>query len=62
MKCNKWVSSVYIPGTQNTEADSFSRNVNEAIVWKSSTLVSKNLMYVWKPNIRPLCLPHKSPN
>ena len=28
---NMWVSAAHIPGTQNTEADSFSRNFNEAI-------------------------------
>ena len=32
-----WLSAVHIPGTQNTEADSFSRNFNEAIEWKLST-------------------------
>ena len=32
-----WVSAAHIPGTQNTEADSFSRNVNETIAWKLST-------------------------
>ena len=34
---NIWVSAAHIPGTQNTEADSFSRNFNEAIEWKLST-------------------------
>ena len=34
---NMWVSAAHIPGTQNTEADSFSRNFNEAIEWKLST-------------------------
>ena len=32
-----WGSSADIPGIQNTEADSFSRNFNEAIEWKLST-------------------------
>ena len=32
-----WVSAAHIPGTQNTEADSFSRNLNETIGWKLST-------------------------
>ena len=32
-----WVSPVYIPGIQNTKADSFSRNFNEAIEWKLNT-------------------------
>ena len=32
-----WVSAAHISGTQNTEADSFSRNVNETIAWKFST-------------------------
>ena len=29
-----WISAAHIPGTQNTEADSFSRNFNETIEWK----------------------------
>ena len=33
---NMWVSAAHIPGTQNTEADSFSRNFNEIIEWKLS--------------------------
>ena len=28
---NMWVSAAHIPGTQNTEADSFYRYFNEAI-------------------------------
>ena len=32
-----WVSAAHIPGTQNTEADSFSRNYNEIFEWKLST-------------------------
>ena len=31
------VSASHIPVTQNTEADSFSRNFNETIGWKLST-------------------------
>ena len=34
---NMWISAEHIPETQNTEADSFSRNFNEAIEWKLST-------------------------
>ena len=34
---NMWVSAAHIPGTQNTEADSFSRKFNETIEWKLST-------------------------
>ena len=32
-----WISPAHRPGTQNTEADSFYRNFNEAIEWKLST-------------------------
>ena len=32
-----WVLAVHIPATQNSEADSFCRNFNEAIEWKWST-------------------------
>ena len=32
-----WGSAEDIPGIQNTEAGSFSRNFNEAIEWKLST-------------------------
>ena len=38
---NMWVSAAHIPGTQNTEADSFSRNFNETIEWKLSTHFQK---------------------
>ena len=34
---NMSVSTAHIPGTQNTEADSFFRNFNEFIEWKLST-------------------------
>ena len=34
---NMWISAAHIPGTQNTEADTFSRNFSEAIEWKLST-------------------------
>ena len=34
---NMLVSAAHIPGTQNTEGDSFSRNFYEAIEWKLST-------------------------
>ena len=34
---NMWVSAAHIPGTQNTEADSFSRSFNQTIEWKLST-------------------------
>ena len=34
---NMRMSAAHIPGTQNTEADSFSRNFNETIEWKLST-------------------------
>ena len=32
-----YVSAAHIPGTQNTEAESFFRNFNEATEWKLST-------------------------
>ena len=51
---NMLVSAAHIPGTQNTEGDSFSRNFYEAIEW--------NFKYVWKHNIRPFCLLHRLPN
>ena len=39
-----WVSAANISGTQNTEADSFSRNLNETIEWKLNThLFKKNV-------------------
>ena len=34
---NMWVSAAHIPGTQNPEADNFSRNFHGAIEWKRST-------------------------
>ena len=40
MRCtsqNMWISAAHIPGTQNTEADTFSRNFNEATEWKLNT-------------------------
>ena len=39
---NMWISAAHIPGTQNTEADSFSRNFNEAIEWTLCTHLFKN--------------------
>ena len=40
---NMWVSASHIPGTQNTEADSFSRNFSEPIEWKLNIhLLQKN--------------------
>lgn len=30
---NRWLSVVYIPGKQNSEADNFSRIFSEAIEW-----------------------------
>ena len=60
------VSAVHIPGTQNTEADSFFRNFDEAIEWKLSTHLFQKIClekkYVWKPNNRPFCLLHKLAN
>ena len=38
-----WISAEHIPETQNTEADSFSRNFNEAIDWKLSTHLFKKI-------------------
>ena len=38
-----WVSAAHTPGTQNTGADSFSRNFNEAIEWKLSTHLFKKI-------------------
>ena len=52
-----WVSSTHIPGTQDAEAESFLENSKI-----EHLLVSKNFKYVWKPNIRPFCFPHKLPN
>ena len=40
---NMWVSAAHIPGTQSTEADSFSRNFIEAIEWKLSTHLFQNI-------------------
>ena len=37
------VSAAYIPGTQITEVDSFSRNFNKAIEWKLSTQLFKKI-------------------
>ena len=34
---NMWVSAAQIRGTQNTEADNFSRSFSETIEWKLST-------------------------
>ena len=34
---NMWVSAAHIPGIQNSEGDSFSRNFSETIEWKLST-------------------------
>ena len=39
-----WVSAAHIPETQNTEADSFSRNFNEAIEWKLSTHLFQKIL------------------
>ena len=38
-----WVSAANISGTQNTEADSFSRNLNETIEWKLNTHLFKKI-------------------
>ena len=40
---NMWVSAAHIPGTQNAEADSFSRNFNETIEWRLSTHLFQNI-------------------
>lgn len=60
-----WCVTKYVgtPGTQNTEADSFSRILKETIEWKLNThLFSKNFANIWKSNIRPFCITRKSPN
>ena len=41
---NMWASASYIPGTQNTEAENFSRNFNEAVEWKLSTHLFQNIV------------------
>ena len=59
-----WVSAAHIPGTQNTEADSFSRNFNEAIEWKLSRYIVRYLIrklevdrYIsWKPDPKALSI------
>ena len=38
-----WVSAAHIPRTENTEADSFSRNFNEPIEWKLNTHLFKKI-------------------
>ena len=38
-----WVSAAHIPGTQNAEADSFSRNFNETTEWRLSTHLFQNI-------------------
>ena len=38
-----WVLGTHIPGTQNAEADSFSRNFNETIEWRLSTHLFQNI-------------------
>ena len=43
-----WVSAAHIPGTQNTEADSFSRNFNEAIEWKLSRYIVRYFVRYYK--------------
>ena len=47
-----WVSAAHIPGTQNTEADSFSRNFNEPIERKLNThLFQKNSIMFGNPTL-----------
>ena len=41
---NIWISVAHIPGTQNTEADIFSRSFNEAIEWKLSTHLFQKIL------------------
>ena len=36
-------TAAHIPGTQNAEADTFSRNLNEAVEWKLSTHLFQNI-------------------
>ena len=49
---NVWVSAAHIPGTQNIEAESFSRNINKTIKWKLSTHLFQNLSRIsGKPTI-----------
>ena len=43
-----WISAARIPGTQNTEADSFSRNFNEAIEWKLSTQLFQKISSIFR--------------
>ena len=42
-----WISAIHIPGTQNTEADSFSRNFNEVIDWKLSTYLFQKISSIF---------------
>ena len=51
---NMWVSAAHIPGTQNTEADSFSRNFNEAIEWKLNTHLFQNFSSMFRNPILDL--------
>ena len=43
-----WVSAAHIAGTQNTEADSFSRNFNETIEWKLSTHLFQKILSMFR--------------
>ena len=40
---NMWISAAHIPGRQNAEVDSFSRNFNEVIEWKLSSHFLKKI-------------------
>ena len=51
---NMWVSAAHIPGTQNTESDSFSRNFNEAIEWKLSTHLFQKIWSIFADPILDL--------
>ena len=49
---NMWISAAHFPGTQNKEADSFSRNFNETIERKlSSHLFQKVSSMFRKPTL-----------
>ena len=44
---NMWVSAARIPGSQNTEVDSFSRNFNETIEWKLTTYLFQKISRIF---------------
>ena len=53
-----WVSTAYIPETQNAEVDSFSKNVNETIKWKLSTHLCQKISSLFGKRILDLFASH----